>query len=63
MGAPSDIVDQANEVAELHRQAGIKQRRPEGPKATGECLNCGEPVASPRRWCDAACRDEWEKSQ
>ncbi len=26
---------------------------------TGECLNCGEPLAPGRRWCDAGCRDDW----
>jgi len=28
---------------------------------TGRCLWCGEPVEAPRRWCDAGCRDDWER--
>lgn len=37
-------------------------RYPEGPKPIGECLFCEEPIEETnRRWCDALCRDEWEK--
>lgn len=32
-------------------------------KATGLCLNCGTPLADDRRWCDADCRDDWERQQ
>jgi predicted nucleic acid-binding Zn ribbon protein len=32
-------------------------------EATGFCLACGEDVESPRRWCDADCRDMWEKDK
>lgn len=36
-------------------------RKPEGPAATGRCLNCNHgPLAAGHRWCDAGCRDEWE---
>ena len=27
---------------------------------TGKCLNCGEPQPD-RRWCDDACRSDWDK--
>lgn len=53
----------ANEVAEIHRDLALQQRRPEGPQETGVCLACEEPVATGRRWCDASCRDQWQKDQ
>ena len=27
----------------------------------GQCYWCGEPLPAPRRWCDADCRDDWER--
>lgn len=36
-------------------------RRACGPAPTGECLWCGAPLPHPLRWCDVACRDDWEK--
>lgn len=32
----------------------------EGPKATGECLDCGEPVPPGHRWCDVYCRNSYQ---
>lgn len=61
MPAGRDQIDLANEVADLHRQIAIQKRKPEGPTATGLCLACEESVPDGRRWCDASCRDEWEK--
>jgi hypothetical protein len=29
--------------------------------ATGECLNCYEPVSLGMRWCDKDCQDDWQK--
>ena len=29
--------------------------------ATGYCLNCGESLEGDRRFCDADCRDDWQK--
>lgn len=31
--------------------------------STGYCLYCEEPLPDGRRWCDASCRDEWEKER
>lgn len=36
-------------------------RRPEGPKANGVCHFCEDEVAEGMRWCDATCRDMWER--
>ena len=60
----ADFGDMASErQAELEAQA-LANRMPEGPKATGHCLECGHPFAvhkDGRRWCNAECRDDWEK--
>lgn len=36
-------------------------RRPEGPKPTGRCHWCEEPVASAARFCDSDCRDDYQR--
>lgn len=36
-------------------------RRKEEPQATGACLECEAPLEGARRWCDAGCRDMWER--
>ena len=60
----SDAADAATELIEsrnaqaLHNHNNQIQR---GPVYTGYCLECGELTEHPRRWCDAACRDQWEK--
>lgn len=57
----SDIIDDANDRAEMDRERLIAIARDTRPVAplTGSCLACGEPQ-SDRRWCDADCRDFWE---
>jgi hypothetical protein len=63
MDNKSDLIDQANEAAEIFRRAALSQRAPEGPVATGHCHNCSAALAAGLRWCGAACRDDWEKLQ
>lgn len=58
----ADIIDDANEAAETHLRASISHRMPTGPEANGYCYNCNEKLESAQRWCDAACRDDWEKA-
>lgn len=57
----TDIFDIASELEELRREKAIKFRKPEGPKATGKCLWCGETVEDGRRWCTVDCRDMWAR--
>lgn len=59
----ADISDHATEQEEQDRLRALQRRAPEGPRATGNCLFCGEPVEPPRRWCDAQCRDDYEAEQ
>lgn len=61
MDGKGDIIDQANDTAALFTRAALSQRAPEGPEATGYCLNCDARLAPKQRWCDTACRDDWEK--
>jgi len=60
----TDIIDAANERAELHTQQAIAIRAPEPVVkcGTGICLNCAVPLHDSRRWCSAVCRDEYLKS-
>ncbi len=57
-----DIYDIASENEERYTEKARQFRKPEGPKATGKCLWCGEELADGRRWCDRACCAAWEKS-
>ena len=58
----ADIFDRATEREEMDRERALKMRKPEGPKATGYCLECGEPVGEGRRWCiGVECRNRWER--
>lgn len=55
-----NVEDQATALEELARMAALQTRKPEGPAATGLCLNCGAAINQPRRWCDADCHSDWE---
>lgn len=57
----SDDIDRAQNEVERTLGEALRQRKPVGPEPTGECLHCGEAVPDQRRWCDADCRDRWEK--
>lgn len=57
----ADEADIANAEQARLLELQLTVRRPEGPRATGRCLTCGQhPLPAGRRWCDAVCRDEWE---
>lgn len=57
----ADDADRADALVQAMVEAGIAAATGPGPAATGECLWCGEPLPEPLRWCDAACRDDWER--
>lgn len=61
----SDPMDTATEYEEKILEAALSYRAPEGPAATGVCLDpyCGVPLADGRRWCGPECRDNWEKER
>lgn len=59
----ADPLDRAAAETESLIAAAVTFRKPEGPVACGECHNCGAALATDLRWCNAACRDDWEKEQ
>jgi hypothetical protein len=58
----ADIIDEAHEREEELREKALAARKPEGPPACGFCYFCDEPLGKGQRWCDADCRDDWEKA-
>jgi hypothetical protein len=46
----------------LERARAVRRTEHRLP-AVGACHNCEAPVTGPRRFCDAACADEWEQDQ
>lgn len=61
----ADIIDDAQEREETDRERAIAAARTTEPVvvATGYCLECGKDLPDSRRWCDALCRDGWERCQ
>lgn len=58
----ADIIDAANEAADIYTRSSLTWRRTAGPAPTGLCLNCDADLGDAgRRWCDTDCRDDWEK--
>lgn len=62
----SDDADRSQDRMELEdsiRRIYTKKPALEA-EATGSCLNCGEDLTTlGQRWCDAACREDWQKRQ
>lgn len=56
-----DDTDRATEREENARADALRERKPEGPEPTGQCLNCERPLDAGLRWCDGECRDEWQE--
>lgn len=61
----SDIIDQANDLAEQLTSAYIAHQRQKNPSLayTGQCHNCDAPTPDGHNFCDADCRDDWQKRQ
>lgn len=58
----ADEIDRAQTHIEMMAEENIRaSKKPEGPRPTGYCLHCDEPVAEGHRWCDTECRDDWAK--
>ena len=56
-----DIADRAQKDIETLAALAEHHKQEPTAKETGYCLFCGEPLEKGRRWCDAYCRDDWEK--
>lgn len=59
----ADIIDHAHETEQLFFRAALAARRPEGPQPNGRCHTCGAPIADGYRFCNAVCRDEYERDR
>lgn len=58
----ADDADIAEKETSRLLELQLTARKPEGPGATGRCLNCDKaPLPVGHRWCNAECRDEWER--
>ena len=58
----ADILDQADTQVEYALKSALSNKKPEPSKIyTGHCWFCENPVEEPKRWCDAYCRDFWER--
>lgn len=58
-----DEFDLASQHEELRREIALRYRKPAGPAPTGLCLYCEAELPAEHRWCDAACREDWERLQ
>lgn len=56
----SDLVDEANELTQ-RRLDSLLRNRPPPPPESKTCLNCGEALHDRVNFCDADCRDDYEK--
>lgn len=58
-----DDIDRAQEREALDLSIALAKRKPAGPEATGECLECGIKLPEGQRWCGCECRNWWEQRQ
>jgi hypothetical protein len=61
----ADEIDRAQEHMEAEEAFRQKHtvRKLVMYEHTGVCLNCGEPLSSPLRWCDQHCQEDFIKRQ
>jgi len=60
----ADLLDQASEIQALLEEAQIQNIRNQVvPTGGGHCLNCDEQLAPTHSFCDADCRQDYEKRQ
>ena len=59
----TDIIDLANDLAGQLTAAYVAHERSQNPRLpyTGQCYNCDAPMPDGRNFCDADCRDDWQK--
>ena len=59
----ASIDDSGSDTEEFFNTLARDARRPVPDlKATGFCLWCDEEIDSGRRWCNADCREDYERS-
>lgn len=61
-----DLVDEGNDNAARGLESAINKVRAEAGKVLvpkGRCYMCDADVADGVRFCDAGCRDDWDKQE
>lgn len=58
-----DVFDAATEREMQDREMQLAVRKAEGPKPTGACHWCGDPVETEARWCCRECASDWEYAE
>ena len=61
----TDIIDMANDLVDRLTAAYVAYERDQAPRLTytGQCYNCDAPTPHGHNFCDADCRDDWQKRQ
>jgi hypothetical protein len=61
----ADIVDRACELEQRLTHAYIEhaRNRANEVEAGGACNYCDEPIAPALKFCDAQCRDDWQRER
>ena len=59
----ADDADRASDLIELELSTLLAVRRPAASTYTGRCQNCAAHVARPLQFCDADCRDDFEREK
>lgn len=61
----SDVFDQASEKEDKDREEAIRVARRKAAVLPdiGACYFCDSPTADGHRFCDAGCRDDYEREQ
>lgn len=63
---PGDLTDQATFLEEIHREKAVEAfqaaLRRDQTMPRGECRHCGAKIAPEARFCDADCRDDFERA-
>jgi hypothetical protein len=56
-----DDIDAAESAIEHNLAQAMRHKKPPGPAPTGVCLYCEEYLDDAARWCNAWCRDRWQR--
>ncbi len=59
----ADIIDDSHEIEQTFLRSALSTKRPVGPAPNGCCHYCNGPLTNGQRFCDADCRDDYDKVQ
>jgi hypothetical protein len=57
----ADEADVGNHYMQMAIESAIRYRKPAPPQEGGKCLWCAEELPLERRFCNAECRDDYQK--